>query len=67
MDDIYYHLIESEIKVIDLWQSSHRDARKKSFIVLVQIIDTTTVKRDRVLANLGIKVRDYEERKQSTY
>ena len=67
VDDIYYHLIETDINVIDLWQSSHRDARKKSFIVLIQNIDTKTIKSDRVLANLGIKVRDYEERKQSTY
>lgn len=67
VDDIYYYFIENGINVIDLWQSSHKDARKRSFVILLQNEDTKIVKNLKVLGNLGIRVRDYEERKQSSF
>ena len=67
MDDVYVHFNESNVNFIDLWQSSHRDARKRSFVALIHNNDTSRVKSDRVLANLSIRVRDYEERKQSSF
>ena len=66
VDDIYHYFIEMEIDVIDLWQSSHKDARRKSFVALFKNIDIADVKSDRTLGDLGIKVRDYE-RKYSSF
>ena len=67
IDDIYTHFIGNEVKVKDLWQSSHKDARKQSFVILVPKADTEYIKDDEVLENLGIRVRDYKERKDSTF
>ena len=67
VDDIYYHLIDSNIKIMDIWQSSHKDARKRSFVAVLQKIDANHVRTDSILANLGIRVKDYEERNHSSF
>ena len=67
VDDTYHHLMGNDIKVMDLWQCSHADSRRRSFAILVPNADIEYVKRDEILENLGIRVRDYEERKYSSF
>ena len=67
VNDIYHHLMGNDIKVMDLWQCSHADARRRSFVILVPNADIEYVKRDEILESLGIRLRDYEERKYSSF
>ena len=67
VDDIYNHFNDIDIKIMDLWQSSHNDARRKSFVIVVPNEDSEYIKDDATLEGLGIKVREYKERKFSTF
>ena len=53
IDDIYHHFTEQDVKVLDLWQSSHTDARRRSFVILVPHLEIEFVKKDEVLESLG--------------
>ena len=35
VDEVYDHFEKQEINIVDLWQSSHIDARRKYFVVKV--------------------------------
>ena len=54
VDDVYDHFSNLDINVVDLWQSSHPDARRKSFGVKMP--------SDEIMENLNIRVREYNER-----
>ena len=64
VDDVYNHFMEQEVKIVDLWQSSHVDARRKSFVVKVSRNEVENVINDKVLEGLRIGVREYSNRSE---
>ena len=62
VDDIYGHISYLGIDVKDLWQSSHRDARRKSFVVKIPRDKARFFSEDETIERLNIRVREYNER-----
>ena len=62
VDDIYGHIRYLGIDVKDLWQSSHRDARRKSFVVKIPRDKARFFSEDETIERLNIRVREYKER-----
>ena len=65
VDEVYDHLANQEINIIDLWQSSHVNARRKSFVVKVPRNVADMVMQDRILEELDIGVREYTDRSEN--
>ena len=65
VDEVYEHFENQEINIVDLWQSSHVDARRKSFVVKVSKNVVDKVMNDRILAELDIGVREYIDRSEN--
>ena len=61
-DDTYDHFDYLDINVKDLWQSSHPDARRKSFVVTIPRDEVNYVVEDETMKRLNIRIREYSER-----
>ena len=61
-EHVYYHFAGQEVNVLDLWQSSHADARKKSFVIKVSKNQADIIMNDRILEDLYIGAREYNDR-----
>ena len=62
VDHVYDHFVEQNVKIVDLWQSSHVDARKKSFVIEVSRNEAHIISNDTILDELYIGVREYNDR-----
>lgn len=65
VDEVYDHFVQQEINIVDLWQSSHVDSRKKSFVVKVSKNVANIVMNDKILAELDIGIREYTGRSEN--
>ena len=63
VDNVYDHLSEYDIPVVDLYQRSHPNAKKKSFVLTVDESMFTRVMSESVWP-VGINVREYLDRDQ---
>ena len=62
VDNVYRHFNYLDIDVKDLWQRSHPDARKKSFVVKLTRDKVRYVLEDEIMDRLNIRIREYNER-----
>ena len=62
VDDTFDHFDNLDINVKDLWQSSHPDARRKSFVVTIPRDEVKYVVEDETMKRLNIRIREYSER-----
>ena len=62
VDGVYDLFSKIGIDVKDLWQNSHPDARRKSFVVKMPRGEVTYVVEDETLERMNIRVREYNER-----
>ena len=62
VDNVYGHFNYLDIDVKDLWQRSHPDARKKSFVVKIPRDEVRYVLEDETMDRLNIRIREYNER-----
>ena len=62
-DDLYDHFCSTNIDIVNLRQTSHLEARRKSFVVTVHRSMCKAIINNDILSYLRIGVREYEERR----
>ena len=62
VDNVYDHFTNLGVDVKDVWQRSHPDSRKKSFVVKMPKDEMNYVLEDDIMESLNIRIRDYSDR-----
>ena len=65
LDDLYDHLCYMNIDILNIRQSSHLEARRKSFVVTVHKSLCNAIIHDDTLAYMKIGVREYIDKRSS--